>query len=89
MDAASRARSEMVRVLLHFRADPNAKGKEAYTPLMHAVWSHDLATVEAVLAAKPDINATNDKGETALSIAQGLNEAKIAQVLLRTQTDSR
>jgi ankyrin repeat protein len=55
---------------------------------MHAVWSHDLATVEAVLAAKPDINATNDKGETALSIAQGLNEANIAQALLNKKTDS-
>jgi ankyrin repeat protein len=48
---------------------------------MSAVWGRDLRTVEVLMDAGADTSLRNNKGETALMIAQGLNESSIVKAL--------
>ncbi len=51
-------------------ADPNAVDKGGVAPLHRAVRTRTAAAVEALLALGADINARNDSGSTALTLAR-------------------
>ena len=65
-------------------ADVNAPiGDHGWTPLMHAIHTNQLASVNALLDARADVNRRGPKGETALMMAAGYGYTDIVQALLR------
>lgn len=58
-------RTEVVRLLLEAGADPNARDKDGYTPLI--LCRHDTAAALLLLKAGANPNAHTLKGVTALS----------------------
>jgi ankyrin repeat protein len=67
--AAGRGRVEVMKVLLDYGADPNARGVEGDTPLICAATSGEPEAVRMLLEAGADVNAENMHGHTALSWA--------------------
>jgi ankyrin repeat protein len=59
-----RGDSRAVRLLLDAGADINARTDIGATPLMRAIRSHDPDTVDTILSAKPDLEATNQYGKS-------------------------
>jgi ankyrin repeat protein len=60
----------MVQLLLEAGAAVNDRSKDGGTALMRAASSGDLEAVKALVAAGADLNATDDNGETAFTLAQ-------------------
>jgi ankyrin repeat protein len=64
-------------------ADINARsGGFNLTPLQQAAWSGKLEAVRALLAHKPDVNATTGAGDTALTYAFVADSKEIFNLLL-------
>jgi ankyrin repeat protein/N-acetylneuraminic acid mutarotase len=63
------ARKRMLKSLLDHGAQPNAQETDGSTPLLTAAARGDEAATALLLAAKPDINAQNKNGYSALHLA--------------------
>ncbi|MDT8066822.1 MAG: ankyrin repeat domain-containing protein [Terriglobia bacterium] len=83
--AALGRHDKSVRVLLDLGADVNDADYIGMTPLMDAVSADDATAVRMLLAAGANTTVTNKSGRSALSLAQELHHAGIAE-LLRTPT---
>lgn len=67
--------------------DALASGQSLLRPLHSAVAGRDLATVEALLAAKPDVNARQSRGFVALHAAALNGDVAIVRALLAAGAD--
>ncbi|TGN18951.1 ankyrin repeat domain-containing protein [Leptospira idonii] len=67
MVASKEGHDEVVRVLLAFRANPNAKSRNGHTALMMAAYNRYPKVVKLLLDAGADPNIQSDAGHTALS----------------------
>lgn len=83
--AASRKRSDIVKLLLDHRADPNAAQNSGYTSLHSAAHNGDVETVKVLLAKGADKNRKSDDGKTPLDMAEAGGHEEVAR-LLRGQT---
>jgi len=70
----------VVRLLGH-GASVNSRDKSRWTPLHWAVSSGKPEVVGAVLAHKPDVSAKNNKGQTAMDLAESVHDSPIATLL--------
>ena len=78
------------RDLLAQRADPNAPaGGNGWTPLMHAVHKHQLATAAALIDGGANVNLAAPDGETPLMMAAGYGYSDFVKLLLARGADPR
>lgn len=82
MDAAFADWADVVQFLLETGADINLKDHSGWTATMYAAAGGNLNSLKQILARKPDLGAVNDKGSTALSLAENNNHTE-AVVLLK------
>ena len=84
-------RANIVKLLLERGADVNslASNPTQLRPLHSATAGRDLATVQAVLAAQPDVNARQIRGFVALHSAALSGDLAIAEELLRAGANKR
>lgn len=84
-------RPEIIKLLLSFHADVNARDAAQRTPLMYAAGfnERDAATniVRMLLDAGADVNAQDSNGQTALMKAVARNLSEIAEMLLMAGSD--
>ena len=82
-------RAALVRALLAAGADPEAlaANPSALRPVHSAAASRDQATVEALLAANPDVDTRQARGFTALHAAAQNGDLGIARALLAAGAD--
>lgn len=82
-------RSALVRLLLASGADADALAANPtrLRPLHSAAASRDLATVEALLAARPDVDARQSRGFVALHSAALNGDLAVARALLAAGAD--
>lgn len=74
--------------LLHEGADPNVHaGVNDWTPLMHAVYKNQPASVRTLLANGARVNETNGEGTTALIMAAGYGYSGTVEDLLKAGAD--
>jgi len=59
----------MIKLLTDHGADPNAPGRDGWTPLCMAVRSNAVSTARALLEAKASVHAVCGNGKTALEVA--------------------
>ena len=81
--AAARCNLEAVKILLHYKADPNIICNRRTSPLQYAAQSHSVhvgKVLEALLAAKAEADHVNGMSRTALIFA-GCNQADPANIL--------
>ncbi len=73
-----------VRILLDYGADPNAVGREEYTPspLLWATSIHDVESLKLLLEAGANPDYANEKGTTALHISCMNSREDAIEVLL-------
>jgi hypothetical protein len=78
--------ADILRLLLTFRADPNQRGINDYTPLHMAVAARSPLAVQILLdgGADPGLRTRIDACETPLEMAQSAGLADIAAILART-----
>lgn len=77
-----------IDLLIKNGADINAKsGGFNLTPLQQAAWSGKQEAVKALLAHKPDVNATTGSGDTALTYAFVADSKEIFNLLLDNGAD--
>lgn len=83
-DAARAGDTALIRQLVAKGADPNApSGDNQWTPLLHAVHTHQTASVGALLDAGADANRTDDNGVTPLMMASGYGFDDTVRILLQ------
>ena len=63
-------------------------GVNGWTPLMHAVHTNELKSVEAVVRAGADVNRSCCQGLTPLILASGNGQQEIVRVLLNQGADA-
>jgi ankyrin repeat protein len=85
--ATGNAHTEIVRLLLSRRADPQIKFASGRTFLHAAVGSNALEIVEIALAAGLDVNATSEDGLTPLHIAAWSRNPQLLKVLIERGAD--
>ena len=79
-----------IRQLVKDGADPNApSGGNGWTPLMHAIHTHQNASVAALLDAGADPNRGDDKNVTPLMMAAGYGYDDTVRLLLARGADPR
>ncbi len=81
--AASKGYTELVRLLLEWRANPNLPNKDGRTPLHHAVSGGHKDVVIGLLAAGADPDPLDKERWTPLHYATTRNLTEIVDVLLR------
>lgn len=86
--AAATGHTEAVRVLLDAGADVDCRDAYGWTPLMRAVSGSDADTVRVLLTeGKPDLEAAEENGATALHIAAGEGQVELVRLLLAAGAD--
>ncbi|KAL7410552.1 ankyrin repeat-containing domain protein [Mrakia frigida] len=87
--AASASSLEVMELLLKNTPPPNLNLRDASgsTPLIVAVASGQESNVVALLAAGADVNATNEKGQTALHYAASKARIEIGRRLIQKGAD--
>ena len=63
------------KYLLNFGANPNFINERGQTALHEAIAGHNVATVEALIAAKADLNLKNKRGQTPYEFAYRLQRS--------------
>ena len=81
LEASSRGKVDIVRLLLDHGADPNARGRHGRTSLHRASSFGDLDTARLLLAHGAEIDAQDDEGRTAYQIALEKRQDEVAQFL--------
>lgn len=71
-----------MRVLLNAGANVDTAGMYSWTPLLVATQGNHLEIVNLILEHKPNVNALDKDGHTALTIACKEGYLEIAQALL-------
>jgi ankyrin repeat protein len=85
--AVSRARSDVVGVLLAAGANANVRQSAGWTPLHSAAHNGDLASVDLLLEAGADPAANNEEGRTVFDLAQEQgDEATVERIRRALQT---
>jgi ankyrin repeat protein len=69
-------------VLLQHGADPNLKAHFENTPLSEACWHGHPKMLKHFIAAKGDLEATNNSGYTLLSVAAHRGQDECVRVLI-------
>jgi hypothetical protein len=89
--AAARAGDgPQIRQLVKDGADPNApSGGNGWTPLLHAIHTHQDATVAALLESGADPNRGDGNGVTPLMMAAGYGYDDTVRLLLARGADPR
>lgn len=79
---------EILKLLLAFKADPNQRGINDYTPLHMAVCEDNLQAVELLLqaGADPHLRTRIDECETPREMAEKAGLRAIAELLARHET---
>lgn len=81
-DSARRGLTPMVDFLLTtLKVDVNAKGRQGMTALQFAARSGKIDMVKHLLLQKPDLDITDDRGQTALQAAKTNNKDEIVALL--------
>jgi hypothetical protein len=79
-----------IRQLVARGADPNApSGGNSWTPLLHAIHTHQNASVSALLDAGADVNRADHEGITPLMMAAGYGYDDTVRLLLERKADAR
>lgn len=79
-----------VRDLVRRGADPNAlSGQNGWTPLEHAIHTHQLASMNALLDAGADPNRPDANGTTPLMMAAAYGYNDMVEALLRRGANPR
>lgn len=90
VSAARAGAVESIRLLISLGANPNLRcGVNGWTPLMHAIHKHQLASARALLEGGADVNGRSDGGENALMMAAGYGYTDFVNVLLDHNADAR
>jgi ankyrin repeat protein len=79
--ATAQRQAGMVEKLLRAGADPNLRQADGFTPLHSAAFHGDAAIAGLLLLFGADPNATNDKGETAATLARAKGHDWLAERL--------
>ncbi|KAJ5173842.1 ankyrin repeats (3 copies) domain-containing protein [Penicillium coprophilum] len=83
--AAERGQDQMVRHLVHLRAELNLRSHNGQTAFHHAVWGGSVQVVE-FLKERVDEMATDRNGDTALHIATHMGFFFVAKALVSDRT---
>ncbi|CAK9050623.1 unnamed protein product [Durusdinium trenchii] len=81
--------SPLVSVLLGHHADVHLSDARGKTPLMHAATHGSALAVKALLAARADVDAQDDEGNTAFQLALQCYHGSIASLLLPLQKQNK
>ena len=73
--------TELVKLLLKYKADPNAIDKNNSTALHFSVIFSYEEIVELLIAAKADSSLKDNRGKTALDYAKITGNKKIIEIL--------
>jgi ankyrin repeat protein len=76
-----------VERVLREGANPNARFKEGFTPLMLACMTARPAIVKLLLDKGAEVNAVTSHGTTALMLASGAGSEEIVRLLLQRRAD--
>ena len=79
--AAKKGSINTVKTLLQNGADPNFKGIEYMTPIMHAAKNGKQDVVALLLAAGVDVKYKDFRGETALTYARKSGNPRVVELL--------
>ena len=82
--ASNKGHIEVTRLLLHYRADPNAKDNTSRAPLHAASQRGHVDVVQVLLEHRADPNIRDDYDWTPLHQASQHGHTEIAHVLLET-----
>jgi uncharacterized protein len=85
--AVNRQSLPLVKLLLDFKADPNAKSPYGWTPLMSACQSNRFDIVKLLLSRGAKPNLRNVYGDTAIIFAANMNAVKVVELLLDAGAD--
>ena len=78
-----------IRRLAAQGADPDAiAGQNGWTPLLHAIHTHQNESIVALLDAGADVNRADEKGITQLMMAAGYGYDDTVQLLLKRKADA-
>jgi ankyrin repeat protein len=83
---------ENIKLLISHNADINVQANDGETPLMAAVnnFMADIETLQAVLSGRPDINAVNIQGQSALiAAAANAGNPEIITILLNAGANAK
>jgi len=82
LDAVRKDKSNIVKLLIDYKANINIKQKEnSYTPLLLAVYERKVDNIKLLIAAKADINYKAPDGKTPLSAAKEMGFKEIIELL--------
>ncbi|MFM1652048.1 ankyrin repeat domain-containing protein [Brevibacillus sp. B_LB10_24] len=84
---AGKSPYKLAELLLASGAEVNAKQQGGYTPLHEAVINEDRQTAGLLMGHGADPRLANDKGETALTIAESKGNAALLELLCSGRAD--
>lgn len=88
--AARNGDTAEIRRLATRGADPNTpSGGNDWTPLLHAIHTHQNASAAALIDAGADVNRADERGVTPLMMAAGYGYDDTVQLLLQHHADPR
>lgn len=80
---------EVLNYFVEKGVDPNKADNDGNTPLILAASGRDIKYLEALLSKVKNINAVNDKGQSALTRAVAYSSPEVVSLLLQKGADSR
>lgn len=79
--AAKVGNTETAKILLQAGSDVNARGCEGATPLHYAIHSRNRNLVQALLDREAEPTTIDNKGKTALQLAEDINDEELVILL--------